>query len=298
MNEKKTGKPGVFGRAKQAVTNAYQKAAIGMWSKMAGAEDKKQFVEVGGKRTQVLVGGSGDPLLYLHSSGGESTWLPFHDGLSKHFTVIAPSHPGFAESEGLDQIDSMDDVLFHYLDFYEAMGLERVNLMGTSLGGWIALEFAMRYPEKVENLIIVDSAGLWVEGATIQDLFAVLNKPDLVRKLIFYNPDSFIAQIAIPRTPNPDQMVIGYRAFTAAARIGWSSYFSNPKMRERLTRIKARTLIIWGENDLLIPVAHARVFHEGIKDSQLVLIPECGHMPIFEQSDQFVKAVVTFLNGK
>src|SRR5260370_792889 len=99
-------------------------------------------VDVNGKRTQVLIGGTGDPLLYLHSSGGEATWLPFHDALSKHYTVIAPAHPGFAESEGMDQIDGMDDVLFHYLDFFEAMGLERVNLMGTSLGGWIALEFA------------------------------------------------------------------------------------------------------------------------------------------------------------
>jgi hypothetical protein len=117
MNEKKNEKESLFGRARQAVKNTYQKAAIGMWSKMSGAADKKQFVEVTGKRIQVLIGGNGDPLLYLHSSGGEATWLPFHDALSKYHTVIAPALPGFAESQGLDQIDGMDDVLFFLLDF-------------------------------------------------------------------------------------------------------------------------------------------------------------------------------------
>jgi pimeloyl-ACP methyl ester carboxylesterase len=297
MSDKKNEKESIFGRAKQAVRSTYQKAAVGMWSKMTGAADKKQFIDVGGKRTQVLIGGSGDPLLYLHSSGGEATWLPFHDALSKHFTVIAPAHPGFADSEGMDQIDGMDDVLFHYLDFFEAMGLERVNLMGTSLGGWIALEFAMRYPEKVDRLILIDSCGLYVDGSPIVDLFAVLNRSDRVRKLIFHDPDSFVANIAIPNIPSPEQTVIAYRAFTAAARIGWNTYFSNPKMRERLWRIKNPTLIIWGENDKLIPVAHAHAFHEGIKDSQLALIPNCGHMPIFEQPDLFVKAALQFLKS-
>ena len=113
----------------------------------------------------------------------------------------------------MDQIDGMEDVLFHYLDFFEAMGSEHVNLMGTSLGGWVALEFAMRYPEKVDKLIIVDSCGLYVEGAPIADLYAILNRSDRVRELIFYDPKSFVANIAIPAEPSPEQMVIGYRAF-------------------------------------------------------------------------------------
>jgi pimeloyl-ACP methyl ester carboxylesterase len=180
---------------------------------------------------------------------------------------------------------------------FEAMGLERVNLMGTSLGGWIALEFAMRYPEKIEKLIIVDSAGLYVDGAPIVDLFAYLSKPERVRELIFHDPHSFVANIAIPKSSTPEQMIIGYRAFTAAARIGWNTYFSNPKMQERLWRIKNPTLIIWGDDDKLIPVAHSKVFHEGIKDSKLSLIQDCGHMPMFEQTEAFVKKVLQFLKS-
>src|SRR5579885_1858091 len=122
------------------------------WSVMAGSADRKHYIDVSGKRNQILTGGSGEPLLYLHGSGGEwMIWLPFNDGLSKHYTVIAPMHPGFGESEGLDQTDGMEDLIFHYLDFLQAMELEKVNLVGTSLGGWIALEFAMRYPEKINK---------------------------------------------------------------------------------------------------------------------------------------------------
>ena len=76
----------------------------------------EQFVEVHRKRTQILRGGSGPPLLYLHSAGGEVAWLPFFEQLAERFDVIVPAHPGFAESEGLDQIDSMEDLVFHYID--------------------------------------------------------------------------------------------------------------------------------------------------------------------------------------
>ena len=263
---------------------------------MAGSADRKHYIDVSGKRTQILTGGSGEPLLYLHGSGGESMiWLPFHDGLSKHSTVIAPMHPGFGESEGLDQTDGMEDLIFHYLDFLQAMELEKVNLVGTSLGGWIALEFAMRYPEKVNKLVIVDSAGLYVEGAPIADLFAYLNKPVKVREMVFNDPESFIAQVSVPNIPSPEQAVLSYRAFTAAARIGWDTYFTNPKMPERLWRIKAPTLIIWGENDKLVPLAHAKVYNEKIKNSRLVVIPNCGHLPNFERTEQFVAAIAEFI---
>jgi len=272
-------------------------AKPGLWSELAKSAERKHFIDVSGKRTQVLVGGTGDPLIYLHSSGGETIWLPFHDALSRHFTVIAPANPGVAESEGLDQIDGMEDVIFHYLDFFEAMGLEKANIVGLSLGGWIALEFAMRYPERVNKLIIVDAAGLYVEGAPVADLFAYLSKPARIREIVFNDPDSFIAQMASPNVPTPEQAVLAYRSFTAAARIGWDTYFTNPKMPERLRRIKAPTLIIWGENDKLIPVAHGKAYHEKIKNSQLVIIPDCGHMPILEAPEKFVNAVADFIRS-
>ena len=106
-------------------------------------------VEIGGSKTKLLRGGSGDPLLYLHSAGGETLWMPFHEALSEHFEDFAPAHPGFDTSEGLDKIDGMDDMVFHYLDFIDAMGFETVNIVGVSYGGWIAAELATTYPKRI-----------------------------------------------------------------------------------------------------------------------------------------------------
>src|SRR5688572_9194310 len=104
------------------------------------------FVDVAGKKTQLTVGGEGPPLLYLHSAGGETEWTAFHELLAKQFRVYLPAHPGFAFSEGLEQIDDIQDLAWHYIDLLEQLGLERVPVVGFSLGAWIALETAVLRP--------------------------------------------------------------------------------------------------------------------------------------------------------
>ena len=120
----------------------------------------EQFVEVHGKRTQVLRGGSGPPLLYLHSAGGEVAWIPFFEQLAERFDVIVPAHPGFAESEGLDQIDSMEDLVLHYTDLMELLALEQPGMVGLSFGGWLAAEFATRYTNLIRALVLIAPVGL------------------------------------------------------------------------------------------------------------------------------------------
>jgi len=259
--------------------------------------NETRMIDVAGKRTQVLVGGEGPPLLYLHSAGSETFWLPFHQGLAQHFTVYAPAHPGFAESEGLEEIDTIEDLVFHYWDLFDLMGWEKVNIVGASLGGWIAAEFAVRYPEKVDRLVLVGSAGLWVDDAPIADLFASLLSPERLRSMIFHDPNSFLAQLLLPAQPSPEQMLLSFKAMQAAARVGWNPFMHNPKLRRRLYRIKSPTLILWGESDKLIPLAHAHAYHEGIKNSQMVILKQCGHLPMFEKTEEFVKAVVGFLRS-
>ncbi len=102
-------------------------------------------------------GGKGPPLVYLHSAGGEMDWTAFHDGLAKNFSVIAPAHPGFSLSEGLDQIDDIHDLAWHYVDFFEQFDLRNVPVVGFSLGGWLAVELAILRPELVGKLVMVES---------------------------------------------------------------------------------------------------------------------------------------------
>ncbi len=110
------------------------------------------FIDVAGKKTQLTIGGEGPPLVYLHSAGGETDWMPFHNRLAKSFTVYAPAHPGFALSEGLDEIRDIYDYAWHYVDMFEQLGLKGAPVVGFSLGAWIATELAILRPQLVDFL--------------------------------------------------------------------------------------------------------------------------------------------------
>ena len=100
-----------------------------------------ETVDVNGRPTVLMHNGTGPPFVYLHSSLGEaSMWLPYYQTWSKQFHVIVPSHPGFGQSGGLDEIENIEDMAFHYIELLDILGLDEVILGGVSLGGWIAAE--------------------------------------------------------------------------------------------------------------------------------------------------------------
>lgn len=251
------------------------------------------FIDVRGLRIQVLSGGQGDPLVYLHSAGGETFWMPFHQALAQHFRVIAPVHPGFDQSEGLDRIRDIEDYAFHYLDVLDALKLERVNIVGLSLGGWIAAELAVRWSDRIRKLVLVDSAGIWLPQTPMAELFGL--EPAEMRELCFYDPKSEIALGLIQDEPPEEMMTLILKGMESLARVGWNPYLHDPKLHGRLNRIKCPTMVLWGDSDKLIPPAYAQAFHEAIPGSELVILKKCGHLPIFEQTEAFVENVVRFL---
>ncbi|MFT4583139.1 MAG: pimeloyl-ACP methyl ester carboxylesterase [Gammaproteobacteria bacterium] len=131
-------------------------------------DHRDERIDVRGKNAQVLVGGSGPPLLYLHSAGGEVAWLPLFDLLSQHFEVFVPAHPGFVYSDGLDEIDSMEDLVLHYTDLIDLLGIVQPALVGLSLGGWTAAEFATRYSDRIGALVLIAPVGV---RPPVQDFF-------------------------------------------------------------------------------------------------------------------------------
>lgn len=254
-------------------------------------------IEIRDAKYKLMRGGSGEPLLYLHSAGGETMWFPFHEMLAQHFEVFAPAHPGFDTSEGLEKIDTIEDLAFHYLDLFDKMGWHSVSVVGTSLGGWLAAEIATRWPGRLKKMVLVDACGLRVEGASYGPLWEHMREPERMREWIFADPNSMMAQmllLPIEQIPEP-LLLLQMKAAEAAARVAWRPYLHNPKLRGRLHRAKVPTLLIWGEKDRLIPLAFAHAYRDALPDARLVLIPECGHLPIFEKTEEFVRHVVEFL---
>src|SRR6185295_6269219 len=117
----------------------FKKLVYGLKTKWHESGKRQELLAVD-HRVELLRGGEGPPLVFLHGFLGETRWLPFHQQLAERFDVIAPAHPGYGETEGLDDVDTMEDVVFHYLDVLDGLGLLRANIVGVSLGGWIAAE--------------------------------------------------------------------------------------------------------------------------------------------------------------
>ncbi len=254
---------------------------------------QSKFLDVAGKKTQLTVGGSGPPLLYLHSAGGETEWMPFHEMLAANHTVYLPAHPGFALSEGLEQIEDMYDLVWHYVDLLDALELQTVPIVSFSLGAWLGVELAIHRPERVERLVLTAAAGLHVDGAPMAELF--IDDLQQMRELVFYDPSIPAVQLAVPVSLDDERILNWIRAREATARIGWNPYLHNPRLPQHLHRVQCPTLVLWGREDKLIPLAHGAYYAQHIPGAELKVLDECGHMLPFEKPDEFVAAVEEFL---
>ena len=253
-----------------------------------------ETIDVAGKSTVLLHGGAGEPFVYLHSALGESMmWLPFHQAFARKFRVYSPIHPGFGHSSGFEQINDIEDMAFHYLDMFDALGLEQVNLGGVSLGGWIAAEFAVRWPERVKKLWIADAPGLWVEGTPLGDLFRLMQNRQKLREMLFHDPSGSMATLIIKDQQDETMMLNAYQAMSVLARMVWTRPY-DPKLAGRLRRIACPTLLIWGDHDKLVPPAHGEAYQKLIPGAELKLIKDCGHLPMFEKEAEFVEAITKF----
>lgn len=253
------------------------------------------FITVAGRSIQLMVGGAGAPLLYLHSAGGETEWTPFHARLAEHFQVYLPAHPGFASSEGLDTIDSIHDLTWHYVDLCGQLGLAGVPVIGFSLGAWIAAELAILRPELVSGLLLVAAAGLHVDGAPMAELFQ--DDLDALRQLMFFDPEHPAARLAMPSGLDDPNILLWLRAREATARVGWNPYLHDPSLPRHLHRISCPTRVLWGRHDRLIPVAHGEAYARLIPSASLRVLEACGHMLPWEHPDAFIEEALAAFSG-
>jgi pimeloyl-ACP methyl ester carboxylesterase len=239
---------------------------------------------------RVTRGGAGAPLLFLPDAAIGAAWQAFHDRLARRLRVILPEHPGYGGGDAPAWLDGVADLANFYLDFLERQELNQVHLVGASLGGWIAAELATRNTARLASLTLIDPWGIRVAGVTGIDPF-VTNDEDSLRDL-FFDPD--IAQVAIGRVLAPDGEDALLKGKMVTAKLAWQPRLFDPNLAKWLHRVDVPTLILWGDQDRLLPPAYAAAWNRAIPRSKLHNIFNAGHLPHVERPDDTAAAILEF----
>jgi pimeloyl-ACP methyl ester carboxylesterase len=238
-----------------------------------------------------------EPLVVLHDAESLVTPdAPYLQRLAEHFRVLAPSHPGFGHSSLPDELDSVDDLAYAYLDLLRDLFADQpVHLVGLGFGGWIAAEIAVRCTHGLRSLTLVDALGIKVGGLhdrDIADIF-VVDADELVR-LSWHDPELGARLMPLPGRGGLDeeQLTTLLRNRQSTALFGWKPFLHNPKLRRRLARIHVPALVVWGESDGWVSVDYGRAFAQAIPGARFQVIERAGHFPYLEQPDLFVETLV------
>ena len=239
-----------------------------------------------------LEGGSGPPLVFLHGAGGALANDPFLNKLAEKYHVYAPLLPGYGDSEECHELRDMLDFTLHSWDLVEALGLKDPILVGHSMGGMIAAEMAAIAPHDVSRLALICPAGLWLDEYPVPDIFAML--PYEMPKILFHDVEAGTKLLTAGLTFSDPKFLQAYLV-TNARQLGMAGkiLFPIPErgLGTRLYRIKAKTVLIWGDSDRLVPPAYAHAFKKGIAGAELISLPEAGHMVTLEKAEQVVQAI-------
>lgn len=256
----------------------------------------EEVVDYAGAKLSLMKGGQGSPLLVLHGAGGNPGWTTYHDALAEHFTVYAPSHPGFDKSQRPPWIDSITAVSHYYLGLVQHLGWSRFSIVGFSMGGWLAAEIAAMCPHGLDRLVLVSAVGIRPRKGEIAELFNVSRED--VRKLRFYDPG---------QVPNydelygcemtPEEAVVERQNRETATRWCWKPYMHNPNLPHYLAKVSTPTLVVWGREDAIVPVECGGLYKEALPKATLKIIYNCGHAPQLEKPREFLDTVIPFLKG-
>lgn len=260
-------------------------------------EEKTVRVRDGMFEIKLRSDGRGDPVLFLHGAGGLRGWDPFLVELARDFAVYAPAHPGFETSTGIDHLDDVLDLVVYYNDWLDALHLESVHVVGHSMGGMLGAELAALSPHRVRKLVLVNAVGLWLDEHPVADFFAMTSTQ--LATALWHDPQSDVARalMAVPQDENAQReaYLIRMQHLATAGKFLWP--IPDKGLKKRIHRIQAPTLVLWGQSDGLVPVVYARTFQERIPGAQVSIMPQCGHMPMYEDPEGFVRAVTTFLKS-
>jgi pimeloyl-ACP methyl ester carboxylesterase len=247
----------------------------------------EQRLDVNGVETQVLSAGEGEPIVFFHGAGtvtGFDALLP----LAERHRLVVPIHPGFGGSADDESIDAIGDYVLHHLDVLDQLGIGELTLVGHSMGGRIAAWFAIHQAARVRRLVLAAPAGLPHEEHPMMDLFVV---PD--EEIFGYlSNDPAIFAPHLPDPPTIDFIVERYRESTSAARVMWQHPLDR-KLPRWLHRLTMPTLVLWGEQDRLIPVGQAATWAGLVPGAEVRTLPGVGHL-LFDETPEAAGVVLAF----
>jgi pimeloyl-ACP methyl ester carboxylesterase len=256
----------------------------------------QQIVTVRGHKLAYYEAGKGQPVILIHGLGADSRhWAANIDALAENYRVIALDQIGYGQSDKPLMRYSVANFSDYLLGFFDAVKIPKASLVGNSLGGWVALDFAIRHPDRVDKLVLVDAAGLRPTTALkIPEGGPKTATPSNARW--FFNlmeankewattdlgPDAFERHVR-----NGDS----YTVASSVAEMATGRDFEDGK----LGQVHAPTLIVWGRDDLLIPLAMGQAFHQHIAGAQMVVLEGTGHIPMLAKPAEFNDTVKKFL---
>ena len=257
----------------------------------------EELIELAGSPVQLVKGGSGEPLLILHDEMGHPGWLRWHQELAQNNTLYIPSHSGYGGTQRVEWILNMRDLAGWYLEVLDDLGLGPVNLMGFSLGGWLAAELVAMSPSSFKKLVLVGPTGIRPPVGEIFDMFLVVAKEFITAGC--HDPAGVPEfQQICPDEASPEQVESWEVAREASSRLAWRPYMYDPSLPYLLHRVKnLPAKIIWGRQDRIVPLSAGESYHQAIRGADLSVLDDCGHRPEVEKTDEFVNLVRGFLSG-
>ena len=264
-------------------------------AKPAETARRSNMISIAGVELEMLERGHGAPLLYLHGGAGFALDAPFIDLLARERRIIAPSHPGFGRSSLPDWLDSVDDIAHIYLELMDRLGLKRTDVVGLSIGGWIAAELATKVPERFGRLVLIGPVGVKTgrpDKLDIPDVFAL--PQDKLDRLRFHDP----AKNALDLASMPEEELhIVARNRETLALLTWEPYMHNPKLKHRLHRVNVPTLFLRGASDGIVSAEYLERYAALIPQARTETIAEAGHLPQVEQPAATAAKVLHFLQS-
>lgn len=262
-------------------------------STIASAPHTEERVTLAGKAIRILKGGSGPALVTLHHSTGSLGWLPVHDRLAAGSTVHVPDMPGYGQSERPDWARSPRDLAILMNQAFQVMGLDSVHLVGFGFGGFIAAELATMDPSRLASLTLVGAAGLKPREGEIMD--------EMLTGYVDYMVAGFRDQAHYEQiygaTPDPSVRELWDFSREMTARICWKPFMFSNQLPHLLKGVTARTLLIWGSEDRIVPPICGQQYKEAIPGARLEVIPGAGHYVEYEEPDRIGELITAHVRG-
>ena len=240
----------------------------------------EDYVEVAGAKIHLPSRGEGAAILSLHSVEGNLGFLPYLDALAQSACVYAPTHPGYGTSERPEWLETISDLARFYLWMLQELGLDRVHLIGGFMGGWIAAEMAAMCPQALHSLALIGTAGVRSADGEIADIFLLGEEGTI--ELAISDPNPIAAAIEA-EAPN-----VRIRGREMTTRLCWKPYMHSPSLIHLLPRVDVPTLVVWGEQDRIVPVSAGERIVEAMPNVRLEVIEGSGHLPHIEKPERVI----------